>query len=115
MNTNVRFRRAQESDASDLICLIDSASRGLVKWLWSTLRGPGQTTTDVGRNRIRTHAASPLYYGAFTVAEIDGAVAGALAGRFRFPTNGVIPPICPRCSRHCWNWRRSLRGPGIST
>jgi ribosomal protein S18 acetylase RimI-like enzyme len=81
MNTTVRFRQAQESDASDLICLIDSASRGLVMWLWSTLRGPGQTTTDVGRNRIRTHAASPLYYGAFTVAEIDGACAGALAGR----------------------------------
>jgi hypothetical protein len=33
MNTNVRFRQAQESDASDLICLIDSASRGLVMWL----------------------------------------------------------------------------------
>jgi ribosomal protein S18 acetylase RimI-like enzyme len=81
MNTDVRFRRAQESDASDLICLIDSASRGLALWLWSTLRAPGQATTDVGRNRIRTLAASPLYYGGFTVAEVDGVIAGALTGR----------------------------------
>jgi ribosomal protein S18 acetylase RimI-like enzyme len=81
MNANVRFRRAQESDASDLACLIDSASRGLALWLWSTLREPGQTATEVGRNRIRTQIASPLYYGAFTVAEIDGAIAGALTGR----------------------------------
>jgi ribosomal protein S18 acetylase RimI-like enzyme len=81
MNTNVRFRRAQESDASDLICLIDGASRGLVLWFWSTLRAPGQATTEVGRNRIRTLAASPLYYGGFIVAEIDGVIAGALTGR----------------------------------
>jgi ribosomal protein S18 acetylase RimI-like enzyme len=81
MNANVRFRQAQESDALDLACLIDSASRGLACWLWSTLREPGQGTIEVGRHRIRTLSASPLYYGAFTVAEIDGAIAGALTGR----------------------------------
>jgi ribosomal protein S18 acetylase RimI-like enzyme len=81
MNANVRFRQAQESDALDLACLIDSASRGLVLWFWSTLREPGQSTIEVGRHRIRTLSASPLYYGAFTVAEINGAIAGALTGR----------------------------------
>ncbi len=81
LNPNVRFRQAQESDASDLACLIDSASRGLALWLWSTLREPGQSTIEVGRNRIRTQTASPLYYGAFTVAEIEGTIAGALTGR----------------------------------
>jgi ribosomal protein S18 acetylase RimI-like enzyme len=81
MNANVRFRQAQESDALDLAFLIDSASRGLVLWFWSTLREPGQSTIEVGRHRIRTLSASPLYYGAFTVAEIDGAIAGALTGR----------------------------------
>jgi ribosomal protein S18 acetylase RimI-like enzyme len=81
MNAHVRFRQAQESDALDLACLIDSASRGLVLWFWSTLREPGQSTIEVGRHRIRTLSASPLYYGAFTVAEINGAIAGALTGR----------------------------------
>jgi ribosomal protein S18 acetylase RimI-like enzyme len=81
MTPNVRFRRAQQSDAADLACLIDSASRGLALWLWNTLRAPGQATIEVGRNRIRTLTASPLYHGAFTIAEIDGAIAGALTGR----------------------------------
>jgi ribosomal protein S18 acetylase RimI-like enzyme len=81
MNANVRLRQAQESDALDLACLIDSASRGLALWLWSTLREPGQSTIEVGRHRIRTRTASPLHYKAFTVAEIGGAIAGALTGR----------------------------------
>jgi hypothetical protein len=63
MNANVRFRQAQESDALDLACLIDSASRGLALWLWSTLRAPGQSTIEVGRDRIRKLTASPRYYG----------------------------------------------------
>jgi ribosomal protein S18 acetylase RimI-like enzyme len=81
MNTDVRFRRARQSDASDLICLIDGASRGLALWLWGTLSAPGRAATDVGRHRIRTCTASPLHYAGFTVAEIEGVVAGALTGR----------------------------------
>jgi ribosomal protein S18 acetylase RimI-like enzyme len=81
MNANLRFRPAQESDALDLVCLIDSASRGLALWLWSTLRKPGQPTIEVARHRIRTQTASPMYYGGFTIAEIDSSIAGALAGR----------------------------------
>jgi ribosomal protein S18 acetylase RimI-like enzyme len=78
---NVRFRHARESDAIDLACLIDGASRGLALWFWSTLRGTGQSSIEVGRHRIRTLTASPLHYATFTVAEIDGAMAGALTGR----------------------------------
>lgn len=81
MKASVRFRRAQESDVPDLLCLIDSASRGLALWLWSTLREPGQATLEVARHRLRTQTASPLHYGGFIVAEIDGAIAGALTGR----------------------------------
>jgi ribosomal protein S18 acetylase RimI-like enzyme len=81
MSATVRFRQAQGSDVPDLVCLIDSASRGLALWLWSTRRGPGQSTLEVGRERTRTLTASPLYYAAFTIAEIDGATAGALTGR----------------------------------
>jgi ribosomal protein S18 acetylase RimI-like enzyme len=79
--TMVRFRQARESDALDLACLIDCASRGLALWLWSTLRTAGQSSIEVGRHRIRTLSASPLHYETFTVAEIDGAIAGALTGR----------------------------------
>jgi ribosomal protein S18 acetylase RimI-like enzyme len=81
MRAHVRFRQARESDAVDLACLIDCASRGLALWLWSTLRAPGQSSIEVGRHRIRTQTASPLYYGTFTVAEIDDAIAGAMTGR----------------------------------
>ena len=81
MRANVRFRQARESDALDLACLIDCASRGLALWLWSTLRAAGQSSIEVGRHRIRTLTASPLHYATFTVAEIDGAIAGALTGR----------------------------------
>ena len=81
MRANVRFRQARESDALDLACLIDCASRGLALWLWGTLRAAGQSSIEVGRHRIRTLTASPLHYATFTVAEIDGAIAGALTGR----------------------------------
>jgi ribosomal protein S18 acetylase RimI-like enzyme len=81
LRANVRFRQARESDALDLACLIDCASRGLALWLWSTLRAPGQSSIEVGRHRIRTNTASPLHYGTFTVAEIEGTIAGALTGR----------------------------------
>jgi ribosomal protein S18 acetylase RimI-like enzyme len=81
MWADVRFRQARESDAVDLACLIDCASRGLALWLWSTLREPGQSTIEVGRRRIRTQTSSPLHYSTFIVAEIAGVVAGALTGR----------------------------------
>ncbi len=74
------FRPARASDAPDLVILIDSASRGLVSWLWRTLREPGQSILEVGRHRIRTKADSPSHYANWTVAEIEGEVAGALTG-----------------------------------
>ena len=81
MRARVRFRQAQESSALDPACLIDCAFRGLALWLWSTLRETGQSSMEVGRHRIRTLTASPLHYSTFTVATIDGAIAGALTGR----------------------------------
>ena len=81
IKTNARFRPARESDASDLACLHDIASRGTMFWFWSTSREPGQSAIEVGRNRIRTNTDSPTYYRNSTIAEIGGAVAGALIGR----------------------------------
>lgn len=81
LNQNARYRPAEESDALDLVCLVDMASRGLASWFWSTLREPGQSLIEVGRNRIRTKIESPLHYKRWTVAEINGVIAGGLAGR----------------------------------
>ena len=81
MKANPQFRPARESDASDLACLLDIASRGLSLWLWSTSRERGQSAIEVGRDRIRTNTAIPVYYTNFTIAEIGGAVAGAFVGR----------------------------------
>jgi hypothetical protein len=74
------FRPARISDASDLAVLLDSASRGLVAWLWTTLRNPGQSILEVGRHRIRTNTNSPSHFTKWTVAEIDGNIAGGVTG-----------------------------------
>ncbi len=74
------FRPARASDAPHLTILIDSASRGLVAWLWTTLREPGQSILEVGRQRILTNTDSPSHYANWTIAEIAGEVAGALTG-----------------------------------
>jgi ribosomal protein S18 acetylase RimI-like enzyme len=74
------FRPARISDASDLAVLVDSAARGLVAWLWTTLRSAGQSILEVGRDRIRVNTNSPSHFSNWTVAEIDGEVIGALTG-----------------------------------
>jgi ribosomal protein S18 acetylase RimI-like enzyme len=74
------FRPAQKSDASNLAVLLDSAGRGLVAWLWTTLRNPGQSILEVGRGRILTKTDSPSHFTKWTVAEIDGEIAGGLTG-----------------------------------
>ena len=74
------FRPARKSDASDLAVLTDSAARGMVAWLWTTLRAPGQSILEVGRHRILTNTDSPTHFANWTVAEIDGEVAGGLTG-----------------------------------
>jgi ribosomal protein S18 acetylase RimI-like enzyme len=85
MKQPIRFRSARESDTLDLVCLIDSASRGLALWLWTTLRQPGEAAIEVGRNRIRNRTDVPVHYKNWFVAEIDGTVAGGLAGRRLIP------------------------------
>jgi ribosomal protein S18 acetylase RimI-like enzyme len=80
MYKSVLFRPAQPFDVPNLVCLIDSAGRGLPVWLWSTLRQPGQSAIEVGRQRILTKTDHPFYYKNWTVAEVDGAVVGALMG-----------------------------------
>ena len=65
---------------SDLAVLVDSAARGLVAWLWTTLRNPGQSILEVGRHRILTNTDSFTHFANWTVAEIDREVVGGLTG-----------------------------------
>jgi ribosomal protein S18 acetylase RimI-like enzyme len=101
MYRNVRFRRAALSDLPDLVCLVDIAGRGITCWFWGTLRAPGQSALEVGRERIRTHTAYPMHYKNWTVAEVDGAVVGALVGRLipdpydRGDASGLPMPFTP--------------------
>jgi ribosomal protein S18 acetylase RimI-like enzyme len=76
-----KFRAARPADAPDLVCLIDSATRGMSLWFWSRLRSPGQAVLEAGRNRVLNETASPLHYTSFTIAEVDGLVVGGLSGR----------------------------------
>jgi ribosomal protein S18 acetylase RimI-like enzyme len=81
MYRTLRFRPAHQSEVPDLVCLVDIAGRGITAWFWGTLREPGQSALEIGRQRIRTHTDYPMHYKNWTVAEVDGAVAGALVGR----------------------------------
>lgn len=81
MHSQPQLRQGQRSDAADLACLYDSASRGAALWLWTGLRSPGQSAIEVGRQRILSLTASPTYFANFTVAEVGGTVAGAVTGR----------------------------------
>ena len=74
------YRAAIRKDATDLTALLDSASRGLVLWFWSTISAVGQSVIEVGRTRIRNEEASPSHYSRWTVALRRGEIAGALAG-----------------------------------
>lgn len=63
----VSFRAASAQDCLHLAALLDSASRGLVLWLWSTMSAPGQSAIEVGRTRIRALKESPSHFSNWTV------------------------------------------------
>lgn len=72
------FRPATPDDATDLALLLDSASRRLVSWRWSTMAAPGQSWFEVGRARILTLTDNQSHYANWLVAEVDGRTVGGL-------------------------------------
>jgi ribosomal protein S18 acetylase RimI-like enzyme len=75
----ITFRPARAQDSLHLAALLDSASRGLVLWLWRTLAAPGQSAIEVGRERIKLIEESPSHFSKWTIATIGGEIAGAFA------------------------------------
>ncbi|WP_192357566.1 GNAT family N-acetyltransferase [Mesorhizobium mediterraneum] len=74
------IRVASPGDSSELVVLIDIASRGLLTWLWTQIAPVGQSPLEIGRERIRTRMDLPTYFANWEVATKAGEIAGGLAG-----------------------------------
>jgi ribosomal protein S18 acetylase RimI-like enzyme len=74
-----KFRAATKADAAALAVLVDIAGEGLPAHLWSTLRAPGQSILEMGRERAAREEGGFSYRNA-TVAELDGEIAACLVG-----------------------------------
>ena len=73
------FRPARKSDAAALAVLVDIAGEGMPAHMWSTLKAPGQSLLEFGRERAQREEGGFSYRNA-VVAEIGGEVAACLVG-----------------------------------
>lgn len=73
------YRPATKADASALAVLVDIAGEGLPAYLWSTLKAPGQSILEVGRERAAREEGGFSYRNA-VVAEAGGEIAACLVG-----------------------------------
>ena len=73
------FRPAAKADASALAVLVDIAGEGLPAHLWNTLKAPGQSILEVGRERAAREEGGFSYRNAI-IAEVDGEIAACLVG-----------------------------------
>jgi len=79
MEGELTFRPATKADASALAVLVDIAGEGLPAHLWSTLKVPGQSILEVGRERAAREEGGFSYRNAI-VAEVGGEIAACLVG-----------------------------------
>ena len=73
------FRPAVKGDAAALAVLVDIAGEGMPAYMWNTMKAPGQSLLEVGRERTQRETGGFSYKNA-TVAEVDGEIAGSLVG-----------------------------------
>ena len=79
MEGRATFRPAAKADASALAVLVDIAGEGLPAHLWNTLKAPGQSILEVGRERDAREEGGFSYRNAI-IAEVDGEIAACLVG-----------------------------------
>ena len=79
MEGRATFRPAAKADASALAVLVDIAGEGLPAHLWNTLKAPGQSILEVGRERAAREEGGFSYRNAI-IAEVDGEIAAFLVG-----------------------------------
>jgi ribosomal protein S18 acetylase RimI-like enzyme len=73
------FRRATKADAAALAVLVDIAGEGMPAFMWSTLKAPGQSLLELGRERARRETGGFSYRNSI-VAEIGGEIVASLVG-----------------------------------
>jgi ribosomal protein S18 acetylase RimI-like enzyme len=74
-----RFRRATKADAASLAVLVDIAGEGMPAYMWGTMKAPGQSVLELGRERAKRDTGGFSYKNA-VVADIGGEIAAALVG-----------------------------------
>ena len=74
-----RFRRATKADAASLAVLVDIAGEGMPAYMWGTMKAPGQSVLELGRERAKRDTGGFSYKNA-VVADIGGEIAAALGG-----------------------------------
>lgn len=79
MASEPSFRPARKADAAALAVLVDIAGEGMPAYMWSTLKAPGQSLLEFGRERAQREAGGFSYRNS-VVAEVDGEVAASLVG-----------------------------------
>jgi ribosomal protein S18 acetylase RimI-like enzyme len=75
----IAIRPATLRDATDLAAFVDMAIEGIASHFWSEMAEAGQSPSEVGRARAMREEGAFSYRNAH-IAEIGGAVAGALVG-----------------------------------
>jgi len=73
------FRPARKADAAALAVLVDIAGEGMPAYMWSTLKAPGQSLLELGRERAQRETGGFSYRNSI-VAEVDGEIAASLVG-----------------------------------
>ncbi len=79
MTATPTFRPATLADVSALAVLVDIAGEGMASHMWRGLAAPGQSASEIGRERARREEGGFSYRNA-TVAELGGEVAACLVG-----------------------------------
>lgn len=79
--SRVSLRDATRGDAADLALLVDIASHGFASWLWhgAVVTGTADTPLEQGRSKLAEDGGIGAWQDA-TVAELEGAIAGAAIG-----------------------------------
>ena len=71
------IRRATPRDATDIAAMVDMAGEGLPAYFWSQMVEVGQGPFEIGRTRAMRDDGAFSYRNTH-IAEVDGAVAGAV-------------------------------------
>lgn len=79
MEGPLTFRPGAKADAAALAVLVDIAGEGLPAHLWSTLKTPGQSVLEIGRDRAARETGGFSYRNAM-VAEVGDEIAACLVG-----------------------------------